>query len=127
MLYNVVYTIDNQPNRDPRRKETKMKYHVTPKWNEKELQTAAKLLGEAEAIAMFMEKWETEDASWAADQVHKLFFFDRLSDAQDYQDVVGGEILEINADGYEFFVDYHEGYTYTDETISISDIKRVNQ
>lgn len=101
------------------------KYHVTPKWNGNDLKTAADYLGEEEAIEMFLEKWETDDVSFAADQVTKIYLYETLADAQSHQKSYGGEILEIDDEWLEIRIDEVEGYPTVRNSISKNDIKRV--
>ena len=86
-----------------------MKYHVTPKWNEENLQTAVEFLGESEAVEMFMTKWETPDSSYAIDQVHKIYLYATIDEAREHQEVYGGEILEIDDQWLDIFEDWTEG------------------
>lgn len=86
-----------------------MKYHVTPKWDGENLQPAARRLGEEEAIEMFCAKWDTEDTSYAADQVWKVFMYATIEEARDHVDNFGGEILAINDEWLDIFEDMTEG------------------
>ena len=104
-----------------------MKYHVTEKWDGKELQSAANRMGEEAAITMFMEKWETDDASFAADQVHYIYLYDTLEDAQNHQETYGGEILIIDDRYLELDIDPIEGYAVTFYDIPSELIEKVSE
>ena len=99
------------------------KYHVT-NWDGENLQTAAQRFGEAEAIEMFCEKWDT-DASFATDQVTKIYLYHTLSEAQDHKDTYGGEILEINDEYLDVAIDEIEGYSTVRYEIDKDAIKRI--
>ena len=92
-------------------------YHVVSKWNGNDLQSAKERLGEQEAIEQFMKKWDTDDASWAADQVGKLFFYETKAEAIEHKSTYGGEILEVDLDDYEVYVDSFEKFPFTDMAI----------
>jgi hypothetical protein len=101
-----------------------MIYHVTPKWDGKDLESAASRLGECEAIDMFMAKWETEDASFAQDQVTKIFFYLTLAEATEHQATYGGEILAIDDTYITIKIDEIEGFPSYRGPVAAEDIKR---
>lgn len=104
-----------------------MKYHVTQNWNGKDLKTAADFMGEEEAIEMFCEKWNTDDTSYAQDQIRKIYLYATIEEAQEHQDIYGGEILAINDEWLDIFEDWTEGVSIlaTRNTIKASDISRI--
>jgi hypothetical protein len=85
------------------------KYHVTPKWDGGNLQSARDRFGEQAAIEMFCQKWGTEDGSFAADQVSKIYLYATLDEALAHQRDYGGEILAIDDTWLEVFEDWAEG------------------
>jgi len=99
-------------------------YHVTPKWDGQDLAPAASRIGEAEAIEMFMAKWETDDTSFAQDQVSKVYLYNNIEQAVSHQDTYGGEILVIDATYLDIVIDEIEGYP-TCRRVSAADIKRI--
>lgn len=99
-------------------------YHVTPKWDGQDLKSAASRLGECEAIDIFMAKWQTEDSSFAQDQVVKIYFYRSLAEAINHQENYGGEILDIDDTWLDIKVDEIEGYPTCRGPVSVSDIKR---
>lgn len=102
-----------------------MKYHVTPKWNGEDIVTASEYFGgEEAAIEAFCAKWDA-DTSFAYDQITKIFLFDTLEEAFEFQAEYGGEILEIEDTYIELNVDQIEGYKYTRTRINKSDIIRI--
>ncbi len=104
-----------------------MKYHVTPEWDGGNLQTAAKRFGEVEAIEMFIAKWNCDDASFAADQVAKIYLYGTIDEAMAHQAEYGGEVLEIDDEYLEIATDYAEGQPVlcTRNEIRSEDIKRI--
>ena len=104
------------------------KYHVTPKWDGEDLETAAQRMGEEAAIEMFCEKWATEDASYAADQVTKIFLYATMDEAKEHQENFDGEILEISDEWLEVFEDWTEGSAVlaTRNSIRAADIRRIS-
>jgi hypothetical protein len=103
-------------------------YHVTPKWDGNDLETAASRLGEVEAIEMFLAKWEIDDASFAADQVTKIYLYATFEQAQEHQAMYDGEILEIDDRYLEVFTDWSEGIANlaVRHNIPKSDIRRLS-
>ena len=99
-------------------------YHVTPKWNGQNLQTAEQLFGE-DAVEYFMDKWGCYDSSFAQDQVSRIYFYATLDEAQAHQDAFDGEILEIDASYIEIETDEVEGHICTRHQVNALDIKRI--
>jgi hypothetical protein len=100
-------------------------YHVTPHWNGEELKSLASQLGECDAIDAFMAKWQTDDSSFAQDQVTNIYFYNTLDEAQDHQDEYGGEILAIDDTYLTITMDPIEGYPTSRGPISAHDINRI--
>jgi hypothetical protein len=99
-------------------------YHVTPKWDGKDLESAASKMGEVAAIEIFLAKWQTEDDSFAQDQVTKVYFYNTINEAISHQETYGGEILAIDETYLDIAIDEIEGYP-TCRRVSASDIKRI--
>ncbi len=99
-------------------------YHVTEKWDGKDLQTAYDRLGD-DAIEYFMEKWDCDDSAFAADQITSIYFYATVEQAQNHQDNYGGEILEIDAEYIETEIDSIEGHICTQYPVRSQDIKRL--
>ena len=104
-----------------------MKYHVTENWEGESLESAASRFGEEEAINIFCEKWGTDDTAYARDQINKIFVYGTIREAKNHQKNLGGQILEINDEFYEFDEDWTEGHAVlcTTMTIDADDIKVV--
>lgn len=100
-------------------------YHVAHHWDGKELRSLANRLGERAAIDVFMAKWQTDDSSFAQDQVASIYFYRTLAEAQDHQDIYGGEILAIDETYIDISVDPIEGYPTCRGPVAIEDITRI--
>lgn len=84
-------------------------YHVTEKWDGLDLECLADRLGEEDAIEEFCQRWDCDNAAFAADQVCKVYLYATLSEAMDHQEDFGGEILEIDGEYIDTMEDWAEG------------------
>ena len=79
-------------------------YHVCANYDGGDLMTAARMMGELEAIESYVAKWP-EAGELAAAHVNMIHLHETIDQAREFAAIYGGAVLEIDAEYLDVVVD----------------------